>query len=126
MPALAAAQPKRSRRPAEAVPVRLDDSEKRRYPRRPVLWGGRIQAAEKCLDGQVFNISAGGVMIRLPETLPENTPVTLLLRNQWQLDGFVRWASDGRHGVAFVESPQAVRKSFGEHARALGLNRGKR
>jgi hypothetical protein len=69
---------------------------------------------------RVRNLSAGGLMAELPESLAIGTPVEVEVRGIGWVPGRIAWAAAGRVGVAFERAidPKLARKPIGANAKS--------
>jgi len=91
--------PRRSRNP------QLEPEERRAYPRRPVLRGGKLilNHGRNLLDVQVRDLSEGGCRIRTgnPALLPDRFTIRIVgLSGERPCE--VRWRSEQELGVRFL------------------------
>jgi PilZ domain len=98
-----------------------NDSERRRWPRRTVLWPAQLQVGSETYKCWIRNISTSGVALQADVSLTKQLPVSVILERQGQFDGFVIWTGTNLHGIHFVESPEHVVQRFGDDAETLGL-----
>ncbi|KQM64825.1 hypothetical protein ASE75_06950 [Sphingomonas sp. Leaf17] len=65
---------------------------------------------------RVRNLSAGGMMVELPDPTDMNTRVELEMRGLGLMRGRVAWYAEGRAGIALDKpiDPQKVRKPVGK------------
>lgn len=116
----------------EVGDVALDESppddesslaDRRRYPRRAVLWMGEIGLGGATFDCQVWNFSLSGAKLRSALPLGSGTAVDLTLPRFGILPANVVWHSGNEMGLAF-SSTEKVRAALGETVRNLGLDPG--
>ncbi len=86
----------------------------RRFPLALPVSCRAVRANTPPLEGQMGNISRGGVMILLPQQIPLRTRVEITLRASQleRIRGKIRWVDDSsneaglfRHGIAFARGP---------------------
>lgn len=66
-----------------------------------VLMKGRIQTSDRDFQIRICNISAGGLMAKVPGDIMVGTPVLVTIRTDDAMTGIVVWCDGGRAGVAF-------------------------
>lgn len=81
--------------------------EKRRFPRKKVIWSARVSCGIGERQCTVFNISRGGAQIKLDATLDPCSRVELAIPGIGKLPGWVVWSSYDRAGVEFTELSEA-------------------
>lgn len=87
---------------SDAPPSPAGDGERRDGERHMTLYRvGSIQVEDRRELCLIKNISAGGMMIRLYCSLPENTPVTVELKSGQPIRGRISWIRDQNAGIAF-------------------------
>jgi hypothetical protein len=101
--------------------VSKEDAERRRWPRRTVLWPAQLQIGDETHKCWIRNISASGVALQADVVLTKQLPVSVTLERHGQFDGFVIWTGTSLHGVHFIESPEHIVQRFGDDAETLGL-----
>jgi len=82
-------------------------AEKRRFPRRKVIWSARVVTRIGDRPCTVLNISRGGAQIKLDVTLDPCTGIELSIAGIGKLPGWVAWASHDRAGIEFAELSEA-------------------
>ena len=90
--------------------------EKRRYTRRPVLWPGRVFAADSSFDCRVTNVSVGGARIRGGAAMPDDAPVTLTIDWFERFQSFpakLAWRTADAAGLDFAQHVDAVAQAVG-------------
>ncbi len=84
--------------------------ERRRYPRRSVIWAGELLLdAERARDCTVLDVSMGGAKIRLEPPPPVGAAVTLRSPHFGALRARVAWATIEQAGIAFDEIAETMR-----------------
>ena len=68
---------------------------------------------------RVRNLSAGGLMIELPDDIEPGTPVEIEVRGIGRIPGKIAWCTVGRAGIAFDKpvDPKKARKPVGRAAK---------
>jgi hypothetical protein len=88
-------------------PVGINDAaagpEKRRLPRKKVLWAARVTSAIGERQCTIFNLSRGGALIRLDTTLDRCATIELTIPGVGKLPGWVVWSSYDRAGIQFSD-----------------------
>jgi hypothetical protein len=97
------------------------DSDRRRWPRRTVLWPAKLQIGGDTHKCWIRNISASGAALQADVVLGKQLSVTVQLEKYGALEGFVIWTGSSLHGVVFIEPPEKVVQRFGNDAEKLGL-----
>jgi hypothetical protein len=95
--------------------------ERRRWPRRTVLWPAQLQVGDSTHKCWVRNISASGAAVQCDAVLAKQMPVTLTLERYGDFAGFIIWTGGKLHGLTFVEAPEKVVQFFGDDAETLGM-----
>jgi hypothetical protein len=95
--------------------------ERRRWPRRTVLWPAALQVGDDRHKCWIRNISASGTALQADVVLTKQLPVTVHLEKQGALEGFVIWTGTSLHGIVFIEAPEKIVQRFGDDAEKLGL-----
>ena len=95
--------------------------EKRRFPRRPVLWRGHIVNDGLKVDCTVWNISRGGARITLKHHVDFDNGVTLNIDRFGSLPCEIAWARNDDLGLQFQSDPKDVCQSLAESLVSLGL-----
>ena len=93
----------------------------REWPRRKVLWFGRLTVSDHIWDVRVCDIAASGAKIKMDLPLREGAEIDLFHERFGRLSGHVVWQDDGELGLAFDANPNQVLKAFGTTAAVLGL-----
>ncbi len=81
--------------------------ERRRHPRRFVLYPGTVRCGDSRGDCEVVDLSATGAKIRLEEEFECTSPLTLTF-DIGEFEGEVMWQNDEFVGIKFDESPREV------------------
>jgi len=77
--------------------------EKRRHPRKKVIWSARVATRIGDRACTILNISRGGAQIKLDLTLDPCSGVELAIAGIGKLPGWVVWSSYDRAGIEFTE-----------------------
>lgn len=96
-------------------------SNRRRQPRRSVLWPARLTVGRHEVTCQVWNLSLGGARIRCDLPLRSGSPVSLRLAGQPSLDAFVSWSEGDSLGLQFVDSEDTIKKYLEDRLHAMGM-----
>lgn len=96
-------------------------SNQRQWPRRKVLWFGRLTVSDHIWDVRVCDIAASGAKVKMDLPLKEGASIDLFHERFGRLRGHVVWQDDGELGLAFDANPVQVLKAFGTTAAVLGL-----
>ena len=74
-----------------------------------------VDGSARELRVRVRNLSAGGLMVELPEPVSPDSAVEIELRGLGRVTGRVAWQTEGRAGIAFDRQidPQRARKPVG-------------
>lgn len=100
-----------------------DGSERRRHPRRAVIWMGSLRVGEWTFACRVLDLSLTGARIRLALPLKRGAEVTLSVPRCGDIPAEVAWHKDDKLGINFSISAGAVRDRLGEAAaHSLGLD----
>jgi hypothetical protein len=110
----------KSNKPAKAVDTALHE-DRRRWPRRTVLWPAELQAGAVMHPCWVRNITAMGAALQTDIALPRRLMVTLHIPDHGRFEAFIIWADDHLHGIAFVDTPERIIERFGKEAKILGM-----
>jgi hypothetical protein len=95
--------------------------ERRRWPRRTVLWPALLQVGDAAHKCWVRNISASGAALQCDVVLAKQMPATLTLERYGDFAAFVIWTGGKLHGLAFLDAPEKVVQFFGDDAETLGM-----
>jgi PilZ domain len=99
-----------------------DPKNRRRHPRRTVVWKSQLHVGSHKLNCWVRNISPYGALLQIDLPLAQQSPVSITLEKIGSLSGFIAWSDGSMHGIAFIETPEAVLARFGgTEADALGF-----
>ena len=106
------------------MPPTEDDGESNReFPRRSVLWPGKIRIGRHEFPCQVWNVSLGGAKVRVDLPLKEGTDLTLVIpARSIEMPARIAWQSGDLLGIVFIIPSEHIRKIFGESVRMLGLD----
>jgi PilZ domain len=95
--------------------------EKRKFPRRPVLWRGHIMNDGLKVDCTVWNISRGGARITLKHHVDFDNGVTLIIDRFGGVPCDIAWSRNEELGLQFQSDPKDVCESLAESLVSLGL-----
>lgn len=95
--------------------------EKRKFPRRPVLWRGHIINDGLKVDCTVWNISRGGARITLKHHVDFDNGVTLIIDRFGSVPCDIAWMRKEELGLQFQSDPKDVCESLAESLVSLGL-----
>jgi hypothetical protein len=98
-----------------------DPKNRRRHHRRTVVWKAQLQVGSHSLSCWVRNISPFGALLQIDLPLAQQSPVSVTLEKIGSLAGFIAWSNGSLHGIAFVETPEAIKGRFAGDADALGF-----
>ena len=80
----------------------------RAHPRKRVLWDVKLNQNGRTWTCNAFDISPGGVKIRIDEPLAVNSRVVIAIDRVGNFPGEVRWQDEGLAGVRFLEDAAVV------------------
>ena len=95
--------------------------DRRRCPRRHVLWSGRLHTGAQDHDGIILDLSASGAMLRLTEPAAVPASVTVSAERFGTLRARVVWQQRNVVGLRFSETPRRVARAVGGSAPGLRL-----
>jgi hypothetical protein len=95
--------------------------EKRRFPRRPVLWRGHIINDGLKVDCTVWNISRGGARITLKHHVDFDNGVILNIDRFGSVPCEIAWTRNVDLGLQFQNDPKDVCEGLAESLISLGL-----
>lgn len=98
-----------------------DPKNRRRHHRRTVVWKAQLQVGSHSLNCWVRNISPYGALLQIDLPLAQQSPVSITLEKVGSLAGFIAWSNGSLHGIAFLETPEAIKDRFATEADALGF-----
>jgi hypothetical protein len=87
---------------------------RRKHRRKAVLWSARLKAEEGAFDCVAFDLSLGGVKLRLNARIALHRPVKLVLERFGALEGELVWRRAGTIGLRFLTPPDEVGRLLGE------------
>lgn len=88
--------------------------ERRNFDRTPVLWTGTMVCGDRTVDCVIMNASANGAKVRVSETFPFPSSVTLKIPRLGDFQADVVWTKENKLGVRFREKPAKVAKLMTE------------
>jgi hypothetical protein len=92
--------------------------ELRKFKRKPVLWGAKLETEAGSFDCIALDLSLGGAKLRLSATITLEQPVQLAIGRLGKLNAEVVWQQPGLIGVRFTDDPERIARILG---RALPL-----
>lgn len=95
--------------------------DKRKHPRRPVLWRGHIENDGLKVDCTVWNISRGGARITLKHHVDFDNGVVLIIDRFGSMPCEIAWSRNVDIGLQFRNDPKDVCESLAESLVSLGL-----
>lgn len=88
-------------------------SDQRRYKRKPVLYGARLETPNGAYDCITLDLSLGGAKLRLSNTVELKQPVALVLDRFGVLQAEIVWQRPGLVGLRFTDDPEYVGSILG-------------
>jgi len=85
-----------------------DIAERRTHKRTHVLFLGHLVSGDLSIPGVLFDISAGGVRMRLAEPLEPGSATTLRIANRLDFHVEIAWRKDQMYGLKFREAPAKI------------------
>jgi hypothetical protein len=82
---------------------RPDLRERRKRPRKGVLWHGHLRTPAGVLACRVLDLSARGAKLEVDGTVAPGQGVTLVMEPLGEFSGVVAWARNGRAGLRINE-----------------------
>ena len=95
--------------------------DKRKHPRRPVLWRGHIENEGLKIDCTVWNISRGGARITLKHHADFDNGVVLTIDRFGSVPCDIAWIRNSDLGLQFRNDPKDVCAGLAESLVSLGL-----
>lgn len=95
--------------------------DKRKHPRRPVLWRGHIENEGLKIDCTVWNVSRGGARITLKHHVDFDNGVVLIIDRFGSVPCDIAWSRNTDLGLQFRNDPKDVCASLAESLVSLGL-----
>ena len=80
----------------------------RAHERRRVLWDVMLNQNCRMWRCTAFDVSPGGIKIRIAEPLAINTKVVIAIDRAGNFPGEVRWQDKGLAGIGFLEDAAVV------------------
>ena len=80
----------------------------RAHERKKVLWDVMLNQNGRNWRCQAFDISPGGIKIRIAEPLAINSRVVIAVDRVGNFPGEVRWQNKGIAGIAFLDDAAVV------------------
>ncbi|NOZ66266.1 MAG: PilZ domain-containing protein [Alphaproteobacteria bacterium] len=108
-----------AKRDAEKDAIKLDNIRHalkclRVNHRRTVVWPATLYVGEFEFRAMLYDISLGGVRLKLPLPLASGTEASVKIKNQVTLNSRVVWCAGEFIGLKFSDPIEVVRKSLGE------------
>jgi PilZ domain len=95
--------------------------DKRKFPRRPVLWRGHLENDGLKVDCTIWNISRGGARITLKQHVDFNNGVVLTIDRFGSMPCEIAWVRNADLGLQFRTDPKEICESLAESLVSLGL-----
>ena len=80
----------------------------RAHERKRVLWDVMLNQNGRIWKCNAFDISPGGIKIRIAEPLEVNSKVVVAVDRAGTFPGEIRWQAKGMAGIRFLEAPEVV------------------
>ena len=80
----------------------------RAHERKRVLWDVMLNQNGRMWKCTAFDISPGGIKIRIAQPLPINSRVVIAIDRAGNFPGEVRWQDRGLAGIGFLEDAAVV------------------
>ena len=80
----------------------------RAHDRKRVIWDVMLNQSGRSWRCHAFDISPGGIKIRIAEPLAINSRVVVAIERAGNFPGEVRWQAKGLAGIAFSEDAAVV------------------
>jgi hypothetical protein len=90
-----------------------DAPERRRAPRKRVLWSARVEAEARPISCAMLDVSLGGARVRLDEGALPQGPLALAVSRFGTFQAEVVWTRDRVSGLRFLEPLDRVADSIG-------------
>ena len=87
--------------------------ELRKFKRKPVLWGAKLETAAGSFDCIALDLSLGGAKLRMSEQVPMNERVVLAITRLGRLNAEVVWQQPGFIGLQFTDEPDQITAAIG-------------
>lgn len=91
----------------------------RSYKRRTVVWPAVLIVNEFEFRCMLYDISLGGVRLKLDLPLATGTKVSIKIKNFEFTDALVSWHADAFVGLRFTEDTEFIRDLLGDYAQSL-------
>lgn len=91
----------------------------RSYKRRTVVWPAVLIVNEFEFRCMLYDISLGGVRLKLDLPLATGTRVSIKIKSFEFADALVSWHADAFVGLRFTEDPEFIRDLLGDYAESL-------
>lgn len=97
--------------------------DRRRHPRRSVIWLGTLKVGEFDFPCRVLDLSLTGARIRLSLPLKKGASVILSISRCGDLPAHIAWHKEDKIGLDFTLPPEEISVLLGESAvKTLGLD----
>lgn len=83
-------------------------SDQRKYKRKPVLYGARLETPHGAYDCITLDLSLGGAKLRLNNVVQLKQPVALVLDRFGVLQAEIVWQRPGLVGLRFTDDPDYI------------------
>ncbi|MCF8474319.1 MAG: PilZ domain-containing protein [Emcibacter sp.] len=80
--------------------------------RRTVVWPAKLQVGEFEFRSTMYDISLGGIRVKLSLPLARGTEASITIKNQVTLNGRVVWCAGEFMGLKFCDPIDVIRKAF--------------
>lgn len=91
----------------------------RRHSRRTVVMPAALDVGDYHFDCMAYDISLGGVRLKVGLPIEQGTTVFVALRNKVSQAASVVWAADGFVGLSFNKNAEIVQKDLGNMVAGL-------
>lgn len=99
--------------------VRTVLSSMRKHNRRTVVQSAKLGVGSYDFDCTVYDISLGGIRLKVDMPIESGTSVYVQLRNKIKQTAKVIWSANGFMGLRFEGTPQKVKLGLGNLASGL-------
>lgn len=87
--------------------------------RRTVVWPATLYVGEFEFRSTLYDISLGGLRLKLPLPLARGTETSVKIKNQITMNSRVVWYAGGFIGLKFCDPIEDVRQALGELSAGL-------
>jgi|FLOH01.1.fsa_nt_gi hypothetical protein len=99
-----------------------DHDDRRDAQRRSVLWPAILHIGDHHFNCQIRNFSLSGLKLKFNLPLKEGTAIKVEIpKHGIVLRAEISWQSDDLLGLRFLERPEIIKDTFGEHAAVMGI-----